>query len=330
MTWLTWRQFRTQAVVAGAGLAVVAIYLLVLGYRMRHAYTTDILGCVPANCATAKRAFTDAYDGVQLAGMLLLGVPGLIGVFWGAPLVAREFEEKTDRLVWNQSVTRTRWLAVKLAVLALVSVAVTGLFSLALTWGASRYDLLAGERFGATNFAARNIVPLGYAAFAFVLGTVAGMLVRRTVVAMALTLAVFAAIQVFVPTMLRAHLMPPVTSTVPLDADALARSNGFGVGPDGAQIDGYTKPGTWTLTTRAKVLNPDGTRYTSKQFATCIKGDPKEDQACLATQNLHFSLTYQPASRYWPFQWIELSAYLGLTLLLSAFGLLWIRHRSSW
>ena len=41
--------------------------------------------------------------------------PALIGIFWGAPLIARELETGTYRLAWNQSVTRARWIAVKLA-----------------------------------------------------------------------------------------------------------------------------------------------------------------------------------------------------------------------
>jgi hypothetical protein len=94
----------------------------------------------------------------------------------------------TDRLVWNQSVTRTRWLAVKLTLLTLISMTVTGLYSLLLTWSASRPDQLIGERFGALTLASRNVAPIGYAAFAFVFGTVIGLLVRRTLPAMALTL----------------------------------------------------------------------------------------------------------------------------------------------
>ena len=56
----------------------------------------------------------------------------MVGVFWGAPLVAREVEAGTHRLVWNQSITRTRWLSTKLAI--------TGrgggraLIGLAMTW----------------------------------------------------------------------------------------------------------------------------------------------------------------------------------------------------
>ena len=52
----------------------------------------------------------------RLGILLLLVVPAIIGIFWGAPLVARELETGTYRLAWTQSVTRTRWLAVKLAV----------------------------------------------------------------------------------------------------------------------------------------------------------------------------------------------------------------------
>ncbi|MET0136275.1 MAG: hypothetical protein ABW215_22045 [Kibdelosporangium sp.] len=244
MIWLTWRQIRTQTLAALAALIALTIYLVILGYQMRHAYTTDIASCQPTDCTSARRDFANAYDTqVALVGGLLLGLPALIGVFWGAPLITRELEEKTDRLVWNQSITRTRWLAVKLALLTLISMAVTGIYSLLLTWSASRYDQLIGERFGAFAFAARNITPIGYAAFAFLLGTVIGLLIRRTLPAMALTLALFAVIQVLMPTVLRQHLMTPVTSTVALDDDAISRADFLGFNESGAEIGGYTMPG---------------------------------------------------------------------------------------
>jgi len=39
--------------------------------------------------------------------ILLLAAPALIGMFWGAPLIAREFETGTFRLAWTQDVTPT-------------------------------------------------------------------------------------------------------------------------------------------------------------------------------------------------------------------------------
>jgi ABC-type transport system involved in multi-copper enzyme maturation permease subunit len=326
MTWLTWRQFRAQAVVAFAALAALAIHLVILGFRMRDAYTADVAGCRPTDCTAARHAFEDTYgDSVVLTGALLLAVPALIGLFWGAPLVTRELEARTDRMVWNQSITRLHWLAVKLALLTLISMTVTGLYSLLLTWSASRYDQLAGDRFSAMTFAARNVVPIGYAAFAFVLGTVVGMLVRRTLPAMALTLALFAAIQVLVPTAIRQHLMTPVTSTVHLDAEAIERADFMGINETGAEIGGYTMPGAWSLTTMSEIFNADGTPYTAEQGEQCRQGDMQATIACTARQNLHFSYTYQPAGRYWPFQWIELSAFLALSLLLTGFAFWRIR-----
>jgi hypothetical protein len=47
-------------------------------------------------------------DGLVAATM---GIPLLFGVFWGAPLLAREFEDGTHNLAWTQGVTRRRWLS---------------------------------------------------------------------------------------------------------------------------------------------------------------------------------------------------------------------------
>ena len=56
-------------------------------------------------------AYADHYFA---GGAALYLTPALIGTFWGAPLVTRELEAGTLRLAWNQSVTRTRWMAAKL------------------------------------------------------------------------------------------------------------------------------------------------------------------------------------------------------------------------
>ena len=329
MIWLTWRQFRAQAVVAAVGLVALALYLVYLGNAIRHSYDTDIVGCLPADCDLALREFRHDYgDTVGLLGALLIAVPGLIGIFWGAPLVARELEERTDRLAWSQSVTRTRWLAVKLGFIALVTIAVTSLFSLLLTWSASRYDQVIGGRFAAMSFDARNIVPIGYGLLAFVLGTVAGMVIRRTVLAMAITLAAFAIIQVLVPTAIRQHLMSPVTETVTLDAEVFQRMDGMSLRETGMFIHGYSVPDGWALTEESQVFNADGTPYTEAAARTCFAGaDRKATEACTIAQNLRFTHTYQPGSRYWAFQWIELGLFVALSALLAGFAFWWLRKR---
>ncbi len=289
-----------------------------------------MVNCVPSDCNNSRRLFADLYVApVSLLGLLLLALPGLIGAFWGGPLVARELETKTDLLVWNQSVTRGRWLAMKLVLVGAAAVAVTAALSLLLTWNVSRYDQWVGDRFAAMSFAARNVVPLGYAAFAFVLGVLVGLLVRRTVPAMAITLAVFAAVQIVVPTALRSHILPPVTSTVHFTVDAMQHARGFGFNPDtGASVHGYVMPDTWPMQSVSRVYNADGTPYTDVQSRECFAGDFDKDMECLERTNLHFSYTYQPGNRYWPFQWIELSAYTLLALLLAGCAFWRIRRRA--
>ncbi|MFI5907905.1 ABC transporter permease subunit [Dactylosporangium sp. NPDC051541] len=330
MIWLTWRQFRTQALVAGIALAALAAYLLYLGTRIRADYLTDVLNCVPSDCSVTRRLFGNEYEApVGIVSLLLIALPGLIGAFWGAPLVARELEHKTDRLVWNQSVTRGRWLAVKLVVLGSAAVAVAGLYSLLLTWSASRYDEYIGGRFNASNFGARGVAPLGYAAFAFVFGVVVGLVVRRTVASMAIVVALYTALQIVVPLALRAHLMPPVTTEVKVTADVMARAQGFGMNDTSARILGYTQPGAWSMAPDNQVFMADGTPLTAAKNKACQTGSMDGDFACMESKNLHFVYSYQPASRYWPFQWIEVSAYLALTALLATFGFWWVRRRTT-
>ena len=83
--------------------------------------------------ATAQNAtnnFLKAYNSPSTAlGILVIVVPGVLGLFWGAPLVARELQTGTYRLAWTQSVSRRRWLLVKLGVVGLAAMATAGLLS---------------------------------------------------------------------------------------------------------------------------------------------------------------------------------------------------------
>ena len=156
---------------------------------------------------------------------LIVLAPAVIGLFWGAPLIARELEAGTPALAWSQSVTRTRWLAVKLAVGGLAAMAVTEALSLMQTWWAAPISQavadgggsgVARSRFSLLAFATHGITPLGYAAFAFALGVTAGALIRRTLPAMAVTLAIFAALQVAMPLWVRPNLAPPDHMVIPV------------------------------------------------------------------------------------------------------------------
>ena len=107
-------------------------------------------------------------------GIVVLAVaPAVIGIFWGAPLVARELETGTYRLVWNQSVTRARWLAVKLGFSVLAVAIAVAILTTAISWWAHPIDGAKGGQRGSlvshmtpVAFAMRGVVPVGYAVFA--------------------------------------------------------------------------------------------------------------------------------------------------------------------
>jgi ABC-2 family transporter protein len=213
MTWLIWRQFRTQAIAGYAALAAAAVVLALTGPRLAHLASLH-LNVFDQLTSTDRGLF---YGGIVVVAL----APALMGAFWGAPLVARELESGTYRLAWSQSVTRTRWLAMKLGFIASAAAAAAGLLSWAVTWWSDPIDGAVGNAHGSlpsrltpVSFAMRGIAPIGYAVFAVALGVTLGIVLRRTLVAMALTLAVFTALQLAVPQWVRPHLLAPVSATV--------------------------------------------------------------------------------------------------------------------
>ncbi len=121
MMWLTWRQFRWQAVTAAAVLAVLAIALGATGSGLSTRFDQAGLSACHAACSSLASNFIRRPQAARPYAALFFGcvvlmylAPALMGIFWGAPLIAREFEAGTHRLAWNQSITRARWTAVKL------------------------------------------------------------------------------------------------------------------------------------------------------------------------------------------------------------------------
>ena len=336
----TWLQFRMQATMAVAALSAFAVVLVLTGPHMASLYASAITGCHGGTpCDTAASHFlsrlagTSLYPVVYLLGIaLILTAPAIIGIFWGAPLIARELEAGTYRLAWTQSITRTRWLAVKLALTGLAAIGVTEALSLMQAWWAhpigKARNLAAsvpglpqpftGSPLSSWIFASHGITPLGYAAFGFALGTAAGALIRRTVPAMAVTLAIFAAAQVVMPLWIRPHLMPPVRTVV--SGPTFFESAGLSVGTlTASTVPG--QPGAWILSSAA--INAAG-RPVSTIPAPCLspsvgKSASPNAGACMASRGIREAISYQPAGRYWAFQWIETGIFLALALALTGF-----------
>ncbi len=317
MTWLAWRQLRAQLVVTGVALAALAAYLVVLGLQLRDGHQDAVAACGDA-CGSALRGLQSRFQGrVQLLDALLVVTPALLGMFWGAPLVARELETGTHRLVWNQSVSRRRWLVVRLAVVCAAAAAVTGLFSLLLTWAASPYDAVAADRFTALLFGTRNVVPVAYTCCAVVLGALTGLVLRRTVPAMALTALVFAAVQIAVPATVRPHLVTPVHGSQAMSAEAIRSLSFLG---ERADVEGLRAPNAWVVS-NSRLLTADGRTVDLDRYHGCLSGQFDVMAQCLAALDLHVDVAYHPGERYWRFQWLESLLFLAAAAALAGLAL---------
>jgi hypothetical protein len=340
MTWLTWRQFRVQAFTATAALAAFAVLLAATGPHLASLYAASgIGGCQPASCEhLASNFLQQLYSAGTYWVLYLLGVviillaPAVIGLFWGAPLIARELETGTSALAWNQSITRTRWLAVKLTLTGLAAIAVTEGLSLMQAWWAAPIGRAVGYGGGGTNlamgrfstlvFATHGITPLGYAAFAFTLGVTAGALIRRTVPAMAVTLAIFAVLQVAMPLWIRPQLFPArhtVISVASLSNISLQQGGLNGSSFNLGTEDLPGQPGAWLLSSGAINAAGHATSTTPAACTTQSMENPPAFLDCLASHGIREAITYQPASRYWPFQWTETAIYLAVALALAGY-----------
>jgi hypothetical protein len=349
MIWVAWRQFRPQAIIAAIALAVVAVVVAATGPGIASAYNSAGLPACHTSCSTDASKFITGLNRLDLllylgSFLLMYLAPALMGLFWGAPLIAREVETGTHRVAWNQTITRTRWALVKLGLVGLAAVSTAGLLSLMVTWWSSPINEAAalsggqitglGARLDAPVFDARGVAPLGYAAFAFALGVTVGVLLRRTLPAMAVTLVAFAVVQILVPNLVRPHLVPPDHFTVPLSLQRVGVSVNAGTGQvNGLQLAGpFSKPGAWVLSdviitsSGARLPNvtmtPSGAELTvAPKGCTLTPGIGRFGgcKSVLAAMHLRESVSYEPASRFWPLQWAETGMYLVL-----AAGLGWL------
>jgi hypothetical protein len=339
---LSWRQFRGQAVVAAAALAVIAVVLGAVAPHLFHLYDASGVSTCQShgNCVPLATGLVDAIPGfygiLYFGGIgILLVLPAVIGAFWGAPLVSREYESGTYKIAWTQGVGRGRWLAVKLGVVGVAAMVTAGLFSLLVTWWSGPIDTATGLkegtsvtfiRLGFVLFATRGITPVAYAAFGFALGVAAGLLIRRTVPAMAVTLVIFVAVQIGWAVAIRPHLIPPARTVVALSQADLGSLGIAGsveiVNPPATAL----QSGEWILSTQT--IDPAGHLLNVAAVKPCQTTDAQACTAALAPLHLRDVIAYQPASRFWAFQWYEAGIFLALAGALAGWSAWWLgRHR---
>lgn len=203
--WVTWRQHRTALAGALAVLCVICLLMLADGLAAR----ANHLGRVA--CHVAGGCYTPSYGGTAGTTALALEIlPGLIGAFLGAPLLARELETGTFRFAWTQECGRSRWLVAKIVPLAFVVTFASAAVSIVTRWYLQPFissGLVSGIR--SPEFNVRGVDFAAWTLVAFAIGVLAGALIRRVIPAIVIALCGWVGLFFLTVGVLRSHYAAP-------------------------------------------------------------------------------------------------------------------------
>jgi hypothetical protein len=313
--WLTWRQQRAETILTGALLAALAVLFVLTGRHMAAVYHELHLescnnGSVGSagSCGNAIGTFENRFSALTtLLGWFNL-LPALIGILFAAPVVL-ELEHGTYRLSWTQSVTRPRWLAVKLAGAITATLLATFALTMLITWWRGPLDHLDGRWDSNTAFTFEGIVPYAYALFALALALAAGTISRRVIVLVGTAFLGFLAVRLPIQMWLRQHYMPPVHRI----------------------LDPSLKPPNlktaWILQRSYSAPGGNPSRAFYSRSHACFNGPHGLIEGCLHRLGFLDTITYQPAGRFWIFQGIEAGIFVLLASALFAVAAWWVRRR---
>ncbi len=355
LPWVTWRQHRFAVGGTLLVLGVVGAFLVVDGLAMHHAFRqlglTSCGDLFTSACRVQLDLFQQHYQGtVDSLPRFLMLLPGLLGAFVGGPLVARELESGTYRFAWTQGRSRVRWIVAKLVILATVLTALALGFSFLFTWWYGPWLTIAGRMNPSQAYEVSGLVFAARTLFAFMLGALAGTLIRRTVPAMAATMAAW--LTAVVPSMiwLRHLIEKPVTLLATAGAEhtpiaiELSNANSISLGTNAPQ--GAWEIARWTQDAAGHHLSSSQI-FALLQKANVNLGPPAGGPAqagptrgvpapgidsfltWLGEHGYRLGVSYQPASRFWHFQGVEAAAYVLLALLCAAATIWWIRRRTA-
>ncbi len=320
MAWVTWRQHRVALAGVAALLGAWAVYLWIAGLQAHHAYAA-VTGCQPASfpaCADMLSNFNFAYGDKALAGSVMLQtVPALIGAFIGAPVLARELETGTFRYTWTLGFGRWRWALAKLVPLAVTVAAAAGVTSLVFSWYVQPFFSDGNNSpFTPELFDLRWVTFAAWTLAAFAIGALAGMLIRRVVPAIAATLAAYTGLALTAGLYLRWHYATPLVTSNPN-----VPSSAWIVRQWWTKGGRFAFPGQPSQQLLTQLCPPSSVAPGKVQGLTPTQ--------CLVQHGYTQWTSYQPVSRFWPFQWIEGGWLLALSMLLIAATIWLVRRRAA-
>lgn len=298
MKWLTWRQYRWELIISAAILVVLAAVLVPIGFEKLALFNSlglaNLHPSVP-NFVTLSNQFLDTYHGLDWMDLVVGYLPGIVGGLLAIPIVL-EFEQRTYRLAWTQSVTRGRWLAVKLGFALAVAIAFSSLLTTLTSWFRYPQDQLIGPF---SSFSTQGIVPIAYTVFTLGVAVAVGTLSRRTAWAVLAGVVLFIVVLLTIDSSgLRSHYMTPVQQVF---TETTASPGVIVIGPSMP-----IPPTAWVL--RVYAVDASG-----HPLAKGNGGPIANSSGPSANTTQNEVVEYQPTDRYWPFQGIESGIFLGMS-----------------
>jgi hypothetical protein len=329
MVWVTWRHHRIALGGVAVFLGALTVWLWIAGLQLHHAYAAAI-ACHPASSGACQNLINtfQSTNIILKGGFVLQPVPALIGAFVGAPMLAREIETGTFRYAWTQAFGRWRWTLAKLVLVGVAVAAIAAAFSVLVSWYYQPYFTTGnGTVFASPSplspglFDLRSVAFAAWTLAAFAIGALAGMLIRRVVPAIVATLAAYTGLALLAGNVLRQHYLTPLTAKGSnLPGSAWITSEWW---TRGGQFAFGGRPNVHLLRQLCPasfVPGPNG--------GIAVKGS-FSPTTCLAQHGYTQWSDYQPASHFWPFQWIEGGWLLALSVLLMAVTVWLVRRRAA-
>jgi ABC-type transport system involved in multi-copper enzyme maturation permease subunit len=353
VNWLAWRQHRKQFMILGIILALYAVLAITMGNHLWHTYQYALSTCGKTDTCSQlnQNLFQTGWsnvlnptssDGFPILELLIVIVPFVVGMLIGVPLIAREYNEGTNKLAWTQGVSRRKWLTLKLAWVLIATAIFMGIFALLTTWFSRTGNVLNQDRFTGIFFDIQGITPIGYAIFVVSLVVALGAWLKRILVALGIAFVILAAVSILVPSYVRPHYETPRTYNTSLSAslngngspDSPPTPSGSGaawvtggsiVNKQGQQLNWSSPPQKCIVTsvggnpipsghtTAVRTVPGNGTG--TPNAITSRNGGPSVGFDCLTSLGYHWRVQYQPAYRYWDFQRIETGLYLVLSVI---------------
>lgn len=311
MTWVAWRLQRTETLVMLAILVLVAALLVPTGISMANAYSRDGIGaCISANpgpaCAARISQFQSHYQSLNFVTNWFTLLPGILGVLVAAPFIL-DLEHGTYRLAWTQSITRRRWLLVKLGLAIVAAVVANLILSQLIDWWRTPLIHVNG-RLDTGTYDTTGTVAIGYALFALGLAVALGAIWRRSAISLTVAFVGYFAVRIIDDFWLRGTLASPLRATW--------RGGGVPAYLEKANILSQT------VTVNGRVVS-------SQSSNSGVLGSHAQLAAPGQGSSTVFHATYQPASYFWTLQIRETLLFTAVGVALVLFGAWWTYRRTA-